>query len=208
MSAIRKHVGVLAVATLFVLGISYVAAQEPTSDEIALSQQDERRSEEGNEKDGSPPEDGTKPSRDKPRDERARKHHGARFGKNAIRGEFVVEHDGKFVTVRFDRGILESVDGTTLVIKEADGTVVEVATSDQTKIGRDGEQATVADLEPGDHVFTHREKEGDSEFVTTRVRAVSPERWAEMEAKRVECRENPEACRARRMDKREERRRR
>jgi hypothetical protein len=108
----------------------------------------------------------------------------------AIRGEVVVparEGDG-YSTVRFDRGILDRVDGTTIVLKEDDGTTVEIPTTAETNVNRDGEDAEPSDLQAGDHVATLRVKEGDT-FVTKGVRAISPEQWEESQAKRDERRE-------------------
>ena len=59
-----------------------------------------------------------------------------------IRGEAVIARprrggaegqEGEFPTVRFNRGVLDSVDGSTLVIKEADGTTVRVKAHSQRK---------------------------------------------------------------------------
>ncbi len=114
-----------------------------------------------------------------------------------VRSESVVEgdEDGTFNTVRVDRGELTAVDGNTLTIKEADGETVEVSVNDDTRIGRNGERAEVGDLEVGDHVTAHQVKEGDGEFVTKHVMAISPERYEEMEAEREEMEAAREACR-------------
>ena len=113
---------------------------------------------------------------------------GHKFG-GLVRSESIVEgeEDGTFDTVRVDRGELTAVDGNTLMIEEADGESVEVTVNDDTRIGRNGEQAEVGDLEVGDHVTAHRVKEGDGEFVTRHVHAISAERYAEMEAQREAC---------------------
>ena len=58
------------------------------------------------------------------------------------------EGDG-YTTVRFDRGIVERVDGSTVVIKEDDGTSVEIPTTDETRVNRDGEDAELSDLQDG-----------------------------------------------------------
>lgn len=111
--------------------------------------------------------------------------HGSDGFPKAIRGEVVVperEGDG-YATVRFDRGTLDRVEGTTVVIDEPDGTTVEVPTDDQTRVYRDGEAVGVTELQAGDHVATFRVKEGDA-FVTKGVRAISPERFDEMASRR------------------------
>ncbi len=100
----------------------------------------------------------------------------AKGPRGPIRGEAVIARNGKFPTVRFNRGTLERVDGSTIVIKEADGKVVSVATDDKTRVRRDGEQATLADLKEGDHVGTFEVKDGDT-YTTKFVRAFSSEKW-------------------------------
>lgn len=126
------------------------------------------------------------------------KMHGLHHGgpKGAIRSESVYPgvDGGPVRTVRTDSGTLSKVDGNTLTISEADGKTVEVEVADATRIMRDGAEAKLADLEEGDHVTTVRTKEGDAAFTTEAVRAVSAERYAELEAQRAACRENPETC--------------
>jgi len=178
----RRHLGSLLIGALAVGGVAYVGAYAvTTSDNVSLTQSEEQ------------PENG----------ERSR---GARhkFGpRGAIRGEFVVpgEEEGTFQRVRIDRGVIDRIDGSTVVISEDDGTTVEVPTSDDTRIGRDGEAAELAELKAGDHVYTMRANTGGG-FVTRHVRAISPERWEEMEQRREECRENREQCREERRARR------
>lgn len=113
-----------------------------------------------------------------------------------VRSESVVEgeEDGTFNTIRVDRGELTAVDGNTLTIEEADGESREVSVNDDTRIGRNGERAEVGDLEVGDHVSAHQVKEGDGDFETKHVMAISAERYAEMEEQRAEMEEQREAC--------------
>ncbi len=184
----RRHFWALLVGAVAVGGIAYVGAQAATqpSDDVLLAQE----------------------SQDVPPGEQAQREprEGGKLRPGfhrAIRGDLVVpgEEEGTFQNVRIDRGVIERIDGSTIVIKEDDGTTVEVPTTDQTRIGRDGEQATLADLQAGDHVHTVR-----VESVTRSVRAISPERWAEMEQRREQCRANPQECREKRMQRRAERR--
>jgi hypothetical protein len=79
--------------------------------------------------------------------------------------------------------VIERVEGSMVVIKEDDGTTIEVPTSDETRIRRDGERANVADLRAGDHVRTMRIDVGDG-LVTRAVQALSPERWQELDQRR------------------------
>ncbi|MGH2759732.1 MAG: hypothetical protein ACRDKJ_09215 [Actinomycetota bacterium] len=188
MGTVRRFVGPVIVGALLVSGLAYAGASAMTaSDEVSLAQSEDPAPEEGTE--------GRRPGRH-------------RFGlRSAIRGEFVVrgEEEGTFRRVRLDRGVIESISGSTVVVKEEDGTTVEIPTSDETRISRDGEEVELGALQAGDHVATSRVNDGDG-FVTRSVRAFSPERWAEMEERREQCRENPERCRAERRERMMERR--
>ncbi len=187
MRLVRRFIGPVLVGMLVVGGLAYAGASAITaSDEVSLAQS----------QDPAPPEEG-RPRGDGPH----------RFGPHgAIRGEFVVrgEEEGTFRRVRLDRGVIESISGSTLVVKEEDGTTVDIPTSDETRISRDGEEAEFGALKVGDHVAAARVNAGDG-FVTRSVRAFSPERWAEMEQRREECRENREQCRVERRERRMER---
>jgi hypothetical protein len=193
MGFLRRNIGMLIVGALVVGAISYAGASALTGPgEGALLTQ----SGEGTEGDSN-----AEPKA------RAGRLGGPRGLKRAIRGEAVVpKREGEgFNKVKFDRGVLERVDGSTLVIKEDDGATVEVPTSDETEIHRDGEAAELGDLRAGDHVSANQVDEGDG-YVTRFVRAVSTERFAELEQKREECKENPMQCRRERMQRRRERR--
>lgn len=157
-----------------------------------------------------PPDEGKpdRPRGDKPDRPTHRRHPGpdGALGR-AMRGEFVLpgRDGGPVTTVRIDRGVLESRDGNVLVVREEDGTVVRIPVTDETRIGRDGERATIEDLREGDRVATRRVKEGDGDFVTRHVRAISAERQAQIDQRKEECRANPEQCRAERRAQRLER---
>ena len=172
MAFVKKHWFGVAIAALVVVGGSYVGAQAmsaaPKEVTLAQAQQD------------APNGPGMKQGK-----------RGLRAGgQRLVHGDLLVQgKDGKLQNVRTDHGVLESVNETTLRIKEADGSTVEVPTSDETRIMRDGEAAKVSDLKAGDNVWTVRVKEEGGEFTTRRVRAVSPERMKELESKRAERRE-------------------
>ncbi len=191
MGFIKRHTATLVVGALVVGAISYAGANALTSSgEGALLTQSEDGAQQRPE--------GVKAHKGRP---------GPRGMRGAIRSEAVVpKREGEgFNKVKFDRGVLERVDGSTLVVKEADGTSVQIPTSDETKIHRDGEDAALGDLKAGDHIAASQIDE-DSGFVTRFVRAVSAERFAELEQKREECREDPMECRRARMERRRERR--
>jgi hypothetical protein len=114
--------------------------------------------------------------------------------KNAIRSESVLpprEEGGGFVTVRTDQGEISAKDGSSISVKEADGPTAQIPVGSDTRIRRDGAEATLDDLQVGDHVFGVREKVGDGEWTTRGVRAVSAERWAEIQARREACTADP-----------------
>lgn len=117
-----------------------------------------------------------------------------------VHGDMVVRgrEEGQFETIRVDNGVLEAVNETTLTIKEANGETVEVPTSDETRIVRDGESANVTDLKKGDNVHTLRVKQDDGSFTTRAVRAISAERAAQLESKRAERRAQREQRRQQR----------
>ena len=175
MSFLKQHLALVMAGLVVVGGSAFVATQQLAAapgdgDTVTLAQ------------DSAP--EGPESS------DGARHHRPGGFPK-AIRGEVVVparEGDG-YATVRFDRGILDRVDGTTIVLDEDDGTTVEIPTTDETRVNRDGEEAELSDLQAGDHVATFRVKEGDA-FVTKGVRAISPKRWEESQEKRGERRES------------------
>jgi len=167
MEFVKRHLGVLMASTVIVGGTAFVATQQLAAtpadgDTVTLAQND-----------GS----SDTPAGDAPAGEGER-HHGPGAFPRAIRGEMVVparEGDG-YATVRFDRGIVERVDGSTVVIEEDDSTSVEIPTTDETRVNRDGEDAELSDLQAGDHVAAFRVKDGDA-FVTKGIRAISPEQW-------------------------------
>ena len=172
----KRHLGSILIGALVVGGIAYVGANELTRPESVALAQDNLEVPPGDEEQA--------PAQDQ---ERRRPRHPAL--RRAIRGELVVpgETEGTFQNVRIDRGVVERVDGTTIVIKEDDGTSVEIPTTDETAIRRDGEDASVGDIQAGDHAMAVR-----VEGATKRVRVFSPERWQEMEQRREQCRANPE----------------
>ncbi len=121
--------------------------------------------------------------------------HGPGHGK-AIRSTAVLEPEeegGEFRTVQTYSGTIESINGSTLTIAQADGQKAGVGVTDDTDIRRDGEEAELGDLKVGDHVRTHQMKEGDGEFVTEHVGALSAEKYAEMEQQRQACEDDPSA---------------
>lgn len=174
MSKVKRWTGIGLAGALAVAALSVAGAHALTrpADGISLVQQE-----------GSAEDDG-----ERARGRRPKMLHGMR---GAVRGEFVVagEEEGTFQTVRVDRGVLQRVEAATLVIEEADGTIVAIPTSGDTRVGRDGDEAELSDLRAGDHVLAHRVDDR-----TRHVRAMSPERHAEMEQRREACAQDRDAC--------------
>lgn len=125
------------------------------------------------------------PAAEAPMKMRGHKRH---FGGPALRSEAVVPvPDGEgYQTVRMDSGTLESVDGDTLTIAEADGTKVEIPVGEDTVVRRDHEEAAVGDLVVGDHVKAIRVRPDGGETTTKAVMALSAERFTELEERRAD----------------------
>ncbi len=102
-----------------------------------------------------------------------------------VRGEGVFARRNGTVTAQVNRGVLQSIDGTTLVISEADGTTQRVETTSDTRFRRDGNKASLSDLKAGDHVGTIVVKQGDA-YVTRLVRAFSPGAWNSRRSQRLQ----------------------
>jgi hypothetical protein len=171
MSLIKKHWAGVTIGALVIVGGSYVGAHALSAgpQSIALTQ--------------AKPESSAAPKAARP---------GRGMGglgmRRLVHGDIVVQgkQDGQLRNVRLDHGVLQSVNETTLSIKEADGSTVGVPTTEQTKIVRDGKPAKITDLKAGDNVWTMRVKDDGGALTTMRVRAISPERMKELESKRAE----------------------
>ena len=168
MSFVKKHWFGVALSALLVVGGSYAAAQaasSPGPPQVSLTQ-------------------AQAPADNAP----AAKNGHRRLGlglRRLVHGDLVVQgKDNQLRNVRLDHGVLQSVDGSTLAIKEADGSTVDITTTEKTRIVRDGEVAKITDLKVDDNLWTVRVKDDNGQFTTMRVRAISPERAKELESKR------------------------
>jgi hypothetical protein len=157
MSFVKKHWFGVALGALVVVGGSFIAANAmsstPSPQQISLTQ-----------------------AQSQPEASAAPKAGGVR-GRRLVHGDLVVQGKDGLRSVRVDHGILQSVDGSTLHLKEADGSTVDIATTEQTRFRRDKQPAKITDLKGGDNVWTMRVKNGES-YVTMRVRAVSAQQPA------------------------------
>jgi hypothetical protein len=89
-------------------------------------------------------------------------------GGGAVHSEAVVPNQAGtgFVNVTTDSGTLNSVDGTTVDLKEGTDTKtydasVKVDVGDNAKVYRDGQTAQLSDLKAGDHVTVIQSPEGN-----------------------------------------------
>lgn len=73
--------------------------------------------------------------------------------------------DGEVVTIFHDRGEVAAVDGDSLTIERADGERLVFEISEETRIRRNGEEASLSDLEQGDRVMVLRVDDEEGERV-------------------------------------------
>ena len=169
MSFVKKHWFGVTLAAFVLVGGSYVGAHamsSPKPQQVSLTQ-------------------ATQASPDAAAAPKARRERLGLGLRRLVHGDVVVQgKDNQLRNVRLDHGVLQSVDGSTLAIKEADGSTVDIATTEQTRIVRDGQVVKVGDLKAGDNVWTLRVKDDGGQFTTMRVRAISPERAKELESRK------------------------
>jgi hypothetical protein len=107
------------------------------------------------------PTDQAKPSRD------SGKHRG--LLRRALHGEVTLAGKQHRVVV-FQRGPAEKASASAVTVKSADGYTATYAIGAETKIRKNGEDATAADLEAGDRIFVTAVKDGSTP-TAIRVRA-------------------------------------
>lgn len=75
-----------------------------------------------------------------------------RLGNRVVHGELKLRTQDGFATVVIDTGTVTAVDQSaqTLTIKRADGQSVTVTAIDKTRVRKDGEKASFADIKTGD----------------------------------------------------------
>ena len=79
--------------------------------------------------------------------------------------DLVLAAGGATHEVRLDRGTVSSVSSGTLILAEADGSSVTIGVDGDTKIRRDGQEASVSDLRNGDIVVAVRQGSGPARSV-------------------------------------------
>jgi len=115
-----------------------------------------------------------------------------KLGGRVLHGEAVVaKRDGSTATVRMQTGKVDSASADSLAVTSSDGYEQTWAITADTKVHRDGEDVAITDIKAGDTVMVVGEVSGSS-VTTMHVRALSPERAAEMEARRQQHREQHE----------------
>jgi hypothetical protein len=70
-----------------------------------------------------------------------------------VDGEFTFHAKKGFRTLAFERGTIESVSGSNVVIKAADGTTWTWVTVSDTVVRQGGKKTTTSALSPGETVF-------------------------------------------------------
>ena len=91
------------------------------------------------------------------------------FGPKLIRAEVVVR-DGGIREYRLDQGRLLKKPGSSLLVREADGTVVVVPVAPDAAVRLNGRPATLGELKRGMRVVTIREGGGAASEVRARPR--------------------------------------
>ena len=74
----------------------------------------------------------------------------------------VMDRDGKLITLQFDRGTIDSIDGHSITIGEAGGSSVTVGTTTDTRVRKGRASSTLAALVVGDDVVVVSVLEGGS----------------------------------------------
>ena len=87
----------------------------------------------------------------------------------ALHGEVTLAGEKHRVVV-FQRGPVEKLSDTSLTVKSADGYTATYLVSTETKVRKDEDKATIADLKTGDRVLVVADKEG-STLKALRIRA-------------------------------------
>ncbi|WP_067451174.1 hypothetical protein [Actinomadura macra] len=87
--------------------------------------------------------------------------HGARGG-IGIHGEATVQRKEGFRLATWQRGTLTGRSGTTLTFRSLDGATWTWTTDSKTRVRKDGEKATIADLKNGDPALVYGERSGDT----------------------------------------------
>jgi hypothetical protein len=88
----------------------------------------------------------------------------------ALHGEVTLAGKDHRVAV-FQRGPAEKASATSLTVKSADGYTATYAIGTETKVRKNQEQATTADLEAGDRIFVVAVKDG-STLKALRIKAI------------------------------------
>lgn len=111
-----------------------------------------------------------------------RRHHRRHaLGKRMVHGEVKVQTDDGFALIITDAGTVTAVDGNTLTLERADGETVTVTASDDTKIRKGREAASMGDIEVGDIARVVQVDDGESTTVKM-IHARTPDADAESDA--------------------------
>lgn len=94
-----------------------------------------------------------------------------RLGKRVVHGDLKIQTADGFASVKVDAGKVTAVDPSagTLSITRADGQTVNVTTTDQTRVRKQGKRVTLADVSKGDFVQIIQIDRGEG-FVVALIR--------------------------------------
>src|SRR5437868_13129518 len=86
-----------------------------------------------------------------------------RLGNRVVHGDLKIKTPNGFANVKIDTGTVTAVDAGahTITIKRPDGQTVSVTASDKTRVRKEGQKATFADIKKGDLVQIIQIDRGD-----------------------------------------------
>ena len=118
-----------------------------------------------------------------------------------LHGEGVIEDkDGEYQDVATQRGVVTEVgDDSTITVRSEDGHLASYKVTDDTKVSKDREEKSIADISKDDTVHIVAKKDGNS-LTALRIGAMSQEKAAEMEERREELRQRFEERREQRQN--------
>lgn len=120
------------------------------------------------------PPDKVQQARDRCGGPDAKMRHKRHFGR-LVHAEAKIQTKEGFGSMVTDTGKVTSIDAPTITIKRADNETVKATGSDQTRVCKDGNPASLSDIEVGDLVrLVQGNKDEDSKMQLRRVGARSP----------------------------------
>jgi hypothetical protein len=97
-----------------------------------------------------------------------------RLFRNLSNAELNVTIDGTQHTIRIDRGTVQSVSSTQLVLKELDGSTLTVPVSADTKVVVNGQEQSISSVETGYLVVAIRDGDNPAKAVRAHDPSLAP----------------------------------